>query len=129
MRSKIQPTMIVIRANFQFKFNRNVEVTYARTLEKRCFLCVFSTSPPTVPSTKPSNCAKMAYNLLSNMMLYFIKCTHFSYRYSYMSNIHQHNFSNDLIRSLIPFDHPFSKCGHLKVTHYGIKIHMLTDDI
>ena len=95
-----------------------------KTLYFPCFLCVFSTSPPTVPSTKPSNCAKMAYNLLSNMILYFIKCTHFSYRYSYMSNIHHHNFSYDLIYSLIPFDHPFSKCGHLNVTHYGIKIYV-----
>ena len=95
-----------------------------KTLYFPCFLCVFSTSPPTVPSTKPSNCAKMAYNLLSKMMLYFIKCTHFSYRYSYMSNIHQHNFSHDLIRSLMPFDHPFSKCGHLNLTHCGPKIYV-----
>ena len=37
------------------------------------FLCVFSTSPSTVPSTHQQNCTKMAYNLPSKMMLYFMK--------------------------------------------------------
>ena len=57
MQSKTQPIMSVIRANFQFKFNRNVEITYARALEKRCF-CVYFPSPPTVPSTKPPKLRK-----------------------------------------------------------------------
>ena len=77
---------------------------------------------PTNHQTSP----KMAYNLLSNIILYFMKCTHFSYRYSYMSILCHHDFSNDLIRSLVLFDHPCSKwkCGHLNVKHYGIKIYV-----
>jgi len=49
------------------------------------------------------NCAKMAYNLPSKMMLYFMKCTHFSYRYSYIPILYHLNFSYDLIHSLILF--------------------------
>ena len=89
-----------------------------------CFFCVFFTSLPTVPSTHQQNRPKMAYNLPSNMMLYFTKCTHFSYRYSYMHILQHHNFLYDLIHSLILFDHPCSKCGHLNDTHCGPKIYV-----
>ena len=96
-----------------------------KTLDFPSFFCVFSTSPSTVPSTQPpKNWLKMAYNLPSKMMLYFIKCAHFSYRYLYMSILYHHNFSYDLIHSLIPFDHPCSKSGHLNDTHCGIKIYV-----
>ena len=116
--------MSVIRANFQFKFNCNVEVTYARTLEKRCFCLYF---PPLLQLCLPpnhQNCAKVAHNLPSKMMLYFMKCTHFSYMYSYMSILYHSNFSYDLIHSLILFYHPFSKCAHLNATHYGLKMYV-----
>ena len=95
-----------------------------KTLYFPCFFCVFFTSPSTVPSTHQQNCTKMAYNLPSKMILYFMKCTRFSYRYSYVSILYHINFSYDLIHSLILFDHPFSKCAHLNVTHYGLKIYV-----
>ena len=82
----------------------------------------------TVPSTHQQNCTKMAYNLPQKMMLYFMKCTHFSYRYSITSILYHHEFSYDLIHSLMLFNHPYSKCAYLNVTHYGLK-YMLTDDV
>jgi len=88
------------------------------------FFCVFPTSPSTMPSTHQQNCTKMAYNLPSKMMLYFMKCTHFSYRYSITSILYHHEFSYDLIHSLMLFNHPYSKCAHLNVTHYGLKIYV-----
>ena len=88
------------------------------------FFCVFPTSPSTVPSTHQQNCTKMAYNLPSKMMLYFMKCTHISYRYSITSILYHHEFSYDLIHSLMLFNHPYSKCAHLNVTHYGLKIYV-----
>jgi len=115
--------------NFQEHWYLDTEDTHTRVITKLSIFLVFCVSvyfPPLLqpPSTKPPKLRKMAYNLLLNMMLNFIKCTHFSYRYLHTSNLCHHNFSNDLIRSLIPFNHPFSKCGHLNVTHYGIKIYV-----
>ena len=114
--------------NFHEHSYLDTEDTHTRMITNSLFFLVFcvyfSTSPSTVPSTQPSKLHKMAYNLPSKMMLYFMKCTHFSHRYSYVSILYYTNFSYDLIHSLILFDHPFSKCGHLNDTHCGPKIYV-----
>jgi mannosyltransferase OCH1-like enzyme len=124
-------TQICTRVQILWRINSYTQKIRIREWSQNSYFsllfCVFFTSPSTVPSTHHQNCTKMAYNLPSKMMLYFMKCTHFSYRYSYMHILYHHEFSNDLIHSLIPwylFDHPFSKCGHLNDTHCGIKIYV-----
>jgi len=89
-----------------------------------CFCVYFSPLLQLCLPLNYQNCTKMAYKLPSKMMLYFLKCTHLSYKYSYIPILYHLNFSYDLIDSLILFDHPCLKCGHLNFTHYGIKIYV-----
>jgi len=112
---------------FQEHLYLATEDTHTRVITKLSiflvFLCIFHLSFKCAFHS-PTKLHKMAYNLPSKMMLYFMKCTHFSHRYSYVSILYYTNFSYDLIHSLILFDHPYSKCGHLNDTHCGPKIYV-----
>ena len=106
---------------------RQGRYAYASDHKTAIFPCFFVYFSPLLQLCLPlnhQNRLKMAHNFPSKMMLYFMKCTHFSYTYSYMSILYHHNFSYDLIHSLILFDHPYSKCGHLHDTHCGPKIYI-----
>ena len=124
---KIMGMYMYMCTNFQEHSYLDTEDTHTRVITKQLFflvfLCIFHLSF-NCAFHSPSKLPKMAYNLPSKMMLYFMKCTHFSYRYAHMPILYHHDFSYDLIHSLIPFDHPLSKCGHLNDTHCSPKIYV-----
>jgi len=96
-----------------------------KTLYFPCFLCVFSTSPPTVPSTKPPKLRKNGLQppieddvILHEMHSFFKKNTH-TYLFYIITNFHTIWYTPWYF-----FYHPCSKCGHLNDSRYGIKIYV-----